>query len=53
MGNGIIKRIDKELDSQINDLAKKNNMKYREASREVANMVKQVRGKSFTREIRF
>lgn len=54
MKTGIVRRIDKNLDEQIREIAKKNDMNYSEASRELAKIKKDIKNKSnLIREIRW
>lgn len=48
-----ITRIDEELYLELDSIAKKNNITVAQASRELAKIGKQLRGKSIKEEIRF
>ena len=53
MKSSEVRRINKELAEEIEKVAKKNQMKFLEASREIARMLKQKQNKKFIREIEF
>lgn len=50
---GRVARVSVDLDSQIRELAKKNNLKYIEASEELARMTRRFSGRKVFREIKF
>ena len=50
---GEIARIDKEMKKVISDFAKKNDMKFRPASKELAKAIRNMNGKKFKKEITF
>ena len=52
-GDGVVRRIDKELYTTLQDLAKKNNTSIRQASLDAAKVLKNMNGKTITKEIRF
>lgn len=53
MSRGVLKRIDIDLDSKIRDIANKNKIRYREASRELARAADRVNNRSLYREVKF
>lgn len=53
MNKNPLKRISSDLDKAINETAKKNNLRYTDASKELANMYKKMKGKKLQREIIF
>lgn len=48
-----IVRISSELDRQIKDIMNKNNMKYVDASKDIAKLAAKFNGKSIFKEIKF
>lgn len=53
-GDGVVKRIDKDLAEMIEKFAKKNDLKFRQASKEIAKFGKvKFDGKKVVREIKF
>lgn len=51
-GRGRIRRMDDELDFEIRNIATRNGMKLMQADREVARMLREMKGKT-AREIKF
>ena len=52
--NGIPRRIDTELDEMIRDIAAKNNISMKQASRELARIMKpKIKGTKIINEIKF
>lgn len=52
--NTVVRRIDKELNDLLEELAKKNELGFRQASKEVAKILKaSLKTKKIVREIRF
>lgn len=53
MKKSIVKRISKEMDCAIEDFAKKNDMGYTEASRDMAKLSKRMKGSKVLKELEF
>jgi hypothetical protein len=52
-GDGIVRRIDRELYKTLQDLSIKNNISIRQASKDAATALKQMNGRKLAKEVRF
>lgn len=51
--NSVVRRIDKDLYSTLEEIARKNSTSIRQASKDAAKIIKDMNGKKAVREIKF